>query len=254
MPPTAQLRRLFPAAVCTLAAVLAAPTAHAAPPGAGGRAGTDRGDRIDWDRVAACESGGNWRINTGNGYFGGLQFDQATWRENGGLAYAPRADLAGREQQIAVADVLAARRGLAPWPVCGARAARAGERPSVAPKAPARSKPPVDAKATDGEETTGSGPSADAGTPSGSLAAPPPAEQADATDSTDTADVTDTADGTGRPGLPGTWTVRPDETLDSIAGVLALPGGWPALYERNRAVIGEDPNLIQPGQELTLPL
>jgi len=68
-----------------------------------------------WDRIAACESGGNWHTNTGNGYYGGLQFAQATWEATGGLQYAPRADLATREQQIAVAEVLRARAGLGQW-------------------------------------------------------------------------------------------------------------------------------------------
>jgi LysM repeat protein len=70
-----------------------------------------------WDRIAACESGGNWAINTGNGYYGGLQFTQATWAGAGGLAYAPRADLATRDQQIAIASKLS----LSNWPVCGSR-------------------------------------------------------------------------------------------------------------------------------------
>ena len=68
-----------------------------------------------WDRIARCESGGNWSINTGNGYYGGLQFNASTWLSNGGGQYAPRADLASREQQIAVANVLYASRGLQPW-------------------------------------------------------------------------------------------------------------------------------------------
>jgi resuscitation-promoting factor RpfB len=68
-----------------------------------------------WDRIAQCESGGNWHTNTGNGYYGGLQFAQATWAATGGLKYAPRADLATREQQIAVAEVLRARAGLGQW-------------------------------------------------------------------------------------------------------------------------------------------
>jgi LysM repeat protein len=70
-----------------------------------------------WDHIAACESGGNWAINTGNGYYGGLQFTQATWAGAGGLAYAPRADLASRDQQIAIASKLS----LSNWPVCGSR-------------------------------------------------------------------------------------------------------------------------------------
>jgi len=76
---------------------------------------------LNWDAVAACESGGNWHINTGNGFYGGLQFDYGTWLSNGGGAYASRADLATREEQIAVANHLYARRGSSPWPVCGSR-------------------------------------------------------------------------------------------------------------------------------------
>jgi uncharacterized protein YabE (DUF348 family) len=75
---------------------------------------------LNWDAVAACESGGNWHINTGNGYYGGLQFNESTWLSNGGGAYASRPDLASRDQQIAVADRLYAARGSSPWPVCGA--------------------------------------------------------------------------------------------------------------------------------------
>ncbi len=67
-----------------------------------------------WDSVAACESGGNWATNTGNGYYGGLQFDQSTWLANGGGQYASRADLATREQQIAVAS----RVTYDAWPNC----------------------------------------------------------------------------------------------------------------------------------------
>ena len=76
----------------------------------------------EWDRVAGCESGGNWAINTGNGYYGGVQFDQSTWERNGGLRFAPRADMASREEQIAVAEVTRARQGWGAWPVCSGRA------------------------------------------------------------------------------------------------------------------------------------
>ncbi|WP_427016708.1 transglycosylase family protein [Pseudarthrobacter sp. P1] len=68
-----------------------------------------------WDRIAACESGGNWSINSGNGYYGGLQFDIGSWMANGGGTYAPRADLASRAQQIAVANTYYAKAGLGPW-------------------------------------------------------------------------------------------------------------------------------------------
>ncbi|WP_280234575.1 resuscitation-promoting factor [Nocardia cyriacigeorgica] len=74
-----------------------------------------------WDALAKCEAGGNWRINTGNGYYGGIQFDQSTWQRQGGLKYAPRADLATREEQIAIAEVTRARQGWGAWPSCTSR-------------------------------------------------------------------------------------------------------------------------------------
>lgn len=75
-----------------------------------------------WDALAQCEAGGNWSINTGNGYYGGVQFDQNTWARQGGLKYAPRADLATREEQIAIAEITQARQGWGAWPTCSSRA------------------------------------------------------------------------------------------------------------------------------------
>jgi uncharacterized protein YabE (DUF348 family) len=76
---------------------------------------------LNWDALAACESGGNWAINTGNGFYGGVQFDIGTWLSNGGGAYAPRPDLASKSAQIAVATKLYNARGISPWPSCGPR-------------------------------------------------------------------------------------------------------------------------------------
>lgn len=78
-------------------------------------------DGATWDALSRCEAGGNWAINTGNGFYGGVQFDQNTWERQGGLRYAPRADLATREEQIAIADVTRARQGWGAWPVCSGR-------------------------------------------------------------------------------------------------------------------------------------
>lgn len=78
-------------------------------------------DGVTWDALAGCESGGNWGVNTGNGYYGGVQFDQSTWERQGGLRYAPRADLATREEQIAIAEVTRARQGWGAWPACTSR-------------------------------------------------------------------------------------------------------------------------------------
>ena len=72
----------------------------------------------EWDRVASCESGGNWGINTGNGYHGGLQFTLGTWHANGGQG-SPES--AGRDEQIRVAENVLHTQGIGAWPVCGAR-------------------------------------------------------------------------------------------------------------------------------------
>ena len=73
----------------------------------------------EWDQVARCESGGNWAINTGNGYQGGLQFSAGTWSSHGGGQYAPAANMATKEEQIAVAERVLASQGKGAWPVCG---------------------------------------------------------------------------------------------------------------------------------------
>jgi hypothetical protein len=74
-----------------------------------------------WDALARCESGGNWHINTGNGYYGGLQFSSGTWLAYGGGRYASRADLATREEQIAIAEKVLKGSGWGAWPACSAR-------------------------------------------------------------------------------------------------------------------------------------
>jgi hypothetical protein len=73
----------------------------------------------DWSGVAQCESSGNWHINTGNGFYGGLQFTQGTWDAYGGQRFAARADLASESAQITVAERVLAGQGIGAWPVCG---------------------------------------------------------------------------------------------------------------------------------------
>ncbi|MFJ6557980.1 transglycosylase family protein [Streptomyces luteogriseus] len=86
-----------------------------------------------WDRIAQCESGGDWHINTGNGYYGGLQFAPSTWNAYGGTAYAPTADRASRSQQIAVATKVQRAQGWGAWPTCSARAGASGGAPAADP-------------------------------------------------------------------------------------------------------------------------
>ncbi|MEW5354544.1 transglycosylase family protein [Streptomyces sp. 16-176A] len=104
--PTRRALRGALLAAATTAALAGGPTAAAAPAEA---------RTADWDAIAACESGGDWKANTGNGYFGGLQFRQSSWIAAGGLKYAPRADLATREEQIIVAKRLAVLQGMSAW-------------------------------------------------------------------------------------------------------------------------------------------
>jgi resuscitation-promoting factor RpfE len=81
-------------------------------------AGTANADSVNWDAVAACESGGNWSTNTGNGFSGGLQFTQSTWAANGGSGSPHNAS---REEQIRVAENVLQSQGIGAWPVCGKR-------------------------------------------------------------------------------------------------------------------------------------
>jgi nucleoid-associated protein YgaU len=85
-------------------------------------AGPAQADSVNWDAIAQCESGGNWSTNTGNGYYGGLQFSQGTWLAYGGGQYAPTASQASRSEQLAVAERTLAGQGIGAWPVCGKRA------------------------------------------------------------------------------------------------------------------------------------
>jgi uncharacterized protein YabE (DUF348 family) len=120
-------RTVITAAVATVnkvgtksAATASTPAATSGSTATSGAAAPSSHTGVNWDAIANCESTNNWHINTGNGYYGGLQFDIRTWLGAGGGKYAPRADLATREQQIAVAEVLYASRGLRPWS-CGYR-------------------------------------------------------------------------------------------------------------------------------------
>jgi resuscitation-promoting factor RpfA len=123
--------------------VLAAPASAAAP--------------NDWDAVAQCESSGNWSINTGNGYYGGLQFSASTWAAFGGTEYAPRADLATKAQQIAVAERTLDGQGKGAWPNCGKALDPAAPEAGTAPAAPALAATPAPEAAGGGTYTVQAG-------------------------------------------------------------------------------------------------
>ncbi|SDO99872.1 LysM repeat-containing protein [Actinopolyspora xinjiangensis] len=98
------------ARVAVAGAVVATPLAVAAPASA-----------ADWDELAQCESSGDWHINTGNGFYGGLQFTPSTWSAFGGDQYAPNAHQASRAEQIAIAKKVLAAQGPGAWPGCTAK-------------------------------------------------------------------------------------------------------------------------------------
>ncbi|OEJ54527.1 transglycosylase family protein [Streptomyces agglomeratus] len=183
-----------------------------------------------WEKVAACESTNNWQINTGNGYYGGLQFKQSTWQAYGGTAYAPRADLATKDEQIVVAEKVLKGQGPTAWPLCSVRAGltRGGDVPDVA----ARSGAAAQAKKAPAPERRAAG----------------GAGRAEAMGkATAKAEATPKAKGNGR-----TYTVAGGDTLSTIADAEDVRGGWQRLYAANREVVGGDPDLIIPGQRLSL--
>ncbi|WP_323189306.1 transglycosylase family protein [Kitasatospora sp. NBC_00240] len=277
--------------------LLAATGAHAAPVSV-------------WDKVAQCESGGNWSINTGNGYYGGLQFSQSTWKAFGGGQYAPQAHKASKGQQIAVAEKVLSSQGPGAWPVCSVKAGltKGGASAQVdtadaapqsasqdtgtrsAQPAPTTAKPAKPAQSKPARATRAKVSTDDQGASSGRGEAQDPdfsgrtgwdaankvfwyqvdggwhwtshqnvyerhaGDDASETRTAPTAEpaapaaqVTPAAATTGR-----AYTVQPGDTLGGIAGSQDVAGGWGALYDGNRSVVGGDPNLILPGQVLNL--
>ncbi|MER7973774.1 transglycosylase family protein [Streptomyces sp. NPDC096080] len=185
--------------------LIGAGTAHAA-------------DVATWNKVAACESSGNWSVNSGNGYFGGLQFTRSTWAAYGGTAYAPRADLATKNQQIAVAEKVLDGQGPGAWPVCSGRAG-----------------------------LTRGGPAADVRTTGSSRT-----EAATKARRTSAKDVQPQRTPQSRAGTAEMYTVVHGDSLSKIADAKDVDGGWQRLYAGNRTTIGADPDLILPGQRLNL--
>lgn len=187
-------------------------------------AATGQADAADggvWDRIARCESGGNWHINTGNGYYGGLQFSAGTWRAYGGGAYAATADKASKAQQIAVAAKVQRAQGWGAWPTCAASAGAYGQAPSAAAPVPKAAKPAPRAAKPAPKALKAPG-----------AAAVPRSGHADR----------------GAPRAARDYTVRGGDTLSAIAARHGT--SWQRVYAVNRAVIGGNPDAIVPGQRL----
>lgn len=204
-------------------AVVAAPLAlSAAPAQAAGSV---------WDRVAACESGGNWHINTGNGFYGGVQFTNSTWRAYGGATYAARADLATKGQQIAIAEKTLASQGPGAWPVCSIKAGLTTSNGGAAATGDTSSS--TSSTSSSKSPATASRSSAKVATRSES-----PSESAQPR-------VARVNEGDG----DAEYRVVAGDTLAGIAASAHTAGGWQALWARNGARVA-DPNLIFVGQRL----
>ena len=231
-----------------------------------------------WDRLASCESGGNWGINTGNGYYGGLQFADGTWDGNGGERYASRADLATRAEQIVIAARVLDGRGWSPWPACSSRMGLGSDERREALATAADLKARMNGEAQDNGDSTQAAdkpadkpaadkPAADkpADKPAAEKpAADKPAEKADKPAADKPAAETRAEDNRvqterasrGKHRKAATagddYVVRRGDSLSAIARAKDLPGGWQQLYRINRATIGSNPGLIFPGQHLQL--
>lgn len=173
-----------------------------------------------WDRIAQCEASGNWHANTGNGHYGGLQFSPSTWAAFGGLQYAPRADLATKEQQILVAQKTLAAQGSQAWQVTWPGFACSGVSLTVSPE-------PY---------------------PGGSAVKPAPKPVP--TNRTVPQHPSRYNPKTGKVGVK-TYTVAPGDSLFAIAQNHSVVGGWQALFNLNKDKIS-NPDQIYPGQVLKL--
>ncbi|WP_432122822.1 transglycosylase family protein [Streptomyces sp. S1] len=194
----------------------------------------------EWDRVAQCESGGNWSINTGNGYYGGLQFSASTWAAYGGTAYASTADQASKSQQIAIAEKVLAGQGKGAWPSCGVGLSGASYDGGAAESAPQQEQPKQQPK----QERKAEQPT----TRSEQRQAPKKERQAAPEAAKKT--VTTPTGKTVKKG-DGEYKVVAGDTLSKIADAQGVKGGWAELFELNKDVV-ENADLIYPGQQLHL--
>ncbi|MBT2505613.1 transglycosylase family protein [Streptomyces sp. ISL-98] len=182
----------------------------------------------EWDKVAQCESGGNWSINTGNGYHGGLQFSASTWAAYGGTAYAGTADQASKAQQIEIAEKVLAGQGKGAWPNCGVGLSGAAYDGGSAEQAQPKAAQPK--------------------------AAQPKAAQAEPKAERSSGDTRAASRDEGRKAVKkgdGEYKVKSGDTLGKIAEAEDVEGGWKKIFELNQDIIS-DADVIFPGQQLHL--
>ncbi|MHC0433877.1 transglycosylase family protein [Streptomyces sp. O3] len=227
-----------------------------------GATGAQAATASEWDKVAQCESGGNWSINTGNGYYGGLQFSASTWAAYGGTQYASTADQATKAQQIEIAEKVLAGQGKGAWPSCGVGLSNApysgGGQQSTqqqsTPSAPAASQQsaPQQEQSTQTrpkrEQPKQAAPKSEAPKAEARSEAPKASRSAKSAKSAKTVETP--AGKTVKKG-DGEYEVKSGDTLSEIAEVHDVKGGWRSLHELNKDIV-EDADFIYPGQQLHL--
>ena len=191
----------------------------------------------EWDTVAQCESGGNWSINTGNGYYGGLQFSASTWAAYGGSAYASTADQASKSQQITIAEKVLAGQGKGAWPVCGTGLSSAS----------------YDGGTSSSAGTSDSSSNSDSGSGSGETSTRSTDEQSASRSQERPAAKKTVTTPTGKKVEKGDgeYKVVKGDTLSAIAEAHDVKGGWAKLFQLNKDII-DDADFIYPGQQLHL--
>jgi LysM repeat protein len=217
--------------VATLAGVTG--VAIAAPLMAAGNASAATAS--EWDAVAQCESGGNWSINTGNGYYGGLQFSASTWAAYGGTAYAATANQASKSQQITVGEKVLAAQGKGAWPTCGTGLSSAAYTGGASAPSTSSSSNSSSSNSSPSTSTTRS-----TDTAASRSASRPAAEK---TVSTPTGKKVKKGD--------GEYKVVKGDSLSSIAEKKKVKGGWQQLFKLNKDIV-DDADFIYPGQQLHL--
>ncbi|MET7936585.1 transglycosylase family protein [Streptomyces sp. NPDC005322] len=190
-----------------------------------------------WDQVAQCEAGGNWSINTGNGYYGGLQFSSSTWAAYGGTAFAPTADKASKDQQIQIAEKVLSSQGKGAWPVCG-KGLTSGGAPSGSSGSSSGSQAQSDASTQSSPQPSQSAPAAQPAQPKAETRSEP--EHAGRSQTRGPVKKGD-----------GEYKVESGDTLAKIAKEHRVKGGWKKLFTLNKDIV-EQADLIYPGQQLHL--
>jgi LysM repeat protein len=192
----------------------------------------DAASKTVWDKVAKCESGGRWHINTGNGFYGGLQFSGSTWRAYGGKKYASKANKASKAEQIAIARRVLASQGPGAWPSCGRKAHLTKKNGKASKKATPSTNPGAKKKSTKKKSTSTA------------------AKKSTASKSVKSA-VSTHSKAKATKHKAKYVKVKRGDTLAKLAKRHHVKGGWKALWKLNKSKL-KNPNRLKVGVVLKI--